>query len=64
MGRMHRPDPKRPPNMQDKRSVIPIAAEDVDLWLHGSIADASLLLKLQPAELYDAEPELAPAAEA
>jgi len=23
MGRMHRPDPKRPPNMQDKRSVVP-----------------------------------------
>lgn len=64
MGRMHRPDPKRPPNKQDKRSVIPIEAEDVDLWLCGSIADASLLLKLQPAELYDAAPELAPAQEA
>jgi hypothetical protein len=57
MGRMHRPDAKRPPNMQDKRSVIPIDAEDADLWLHGTIADASLLIKLQPAEIYQAGPE-------
>jgi putative SOS response-associated peptidase YedK len=30
MGRMHRPDPTRPPEMQDKRSVVPIELEDVD----------------------------------
>lgn len=56
MARMHRPDPKRPPNMQDKRSVVPILAEDVDLWLFGAVADAALLLKLQPPELFDPEP--------
>ena len=27
MNRMHRPDPKRPPHMQDKRSVVPIKLE-------------------------------------
>lgn len=62
MGRMHRPDPKRPPNMQDKRSVIPLAVNDIDLWLHGTIADASLLVKLQPAEIYQAGPEVKQAA--
>ncbi len=33
MRRMHRPNPKRLPKMQDKRSVVPMAREDVDAWL-------------------------------
>lgn len=39
MSRMHKPDPKLPPNAQDKRSVIPIEAGDVDAWLAGTVAD-------------------------
>ncbi|MBC7788772.1 MAG: hypothetical protein H7Z74_02390, partial [Anaerolineae bacterium] len=46
MNRMHKPDPKRPPHMQDKRSVIPISLADVDSWLFETIDEASGLLKL------------------
>jgi len=56
MGRMHRPDPKRPPEMQDKRSVVPIAADDVDAWLSAPPAQAAGLMRLAPAEAYDAAP--------
>ncbi len=56
MGRMHRPDPQRPPNVQDKRSVVPIELEDSDLWLHGSVEQARQLVRLAPAELFDAAP--------
>ncbi|MBU6258429.1 MAG: SOS response-associated peptidase family protein [Burkholderiales bacterium] len=60
MRRMHRPDPKRPPDRQDKRSVIPIADADVDLWLAAPPAQAATLLRLPAPELFDAAP--APAA--
>lgn len=56
MGRMHRPDPKRPPEQQDKRSVVPIEAEDVDLWLTAPLDVAATLVRLAPAEAFRAEP--------
>jgi putative SOS response-associated peptidase YedK len=62
MGRMHKPevDPKTkqklPLELQDKRSVIPIEAADFDQWLEGTFEQAQLLLKLAPAELFDAGP--------
>jgi hypothetical protein len=56
MSRMHRPDPKRPPEMQDKRSVVPIALGDVDVWLTGSLEAAKALVQLPAVELFDAEP--------
>jgi putative SOS response-associated peptidase YedK len=56
MGRMHRPDPKRPPELQDKRSVIPIELEDVDLWLSAPVAEAAQLIRLTPPEEFDAAP--------
>jgi putative SOS response-associated peptidase YedK len=56
MNRMHRPDPKRPPNMQDKRSVVPIAPEDVDAWLTAPIEQAAALVRLAPAAEFLAEP--------
>lgn len=56
MRRMHKPDPKFGPDEQDKRSVIPIEIEDADPWLHGTLADASRLLKLAPADLFEAAP--------
>jgi putative SOS response-associated peptidase YedK len=62
MGRMHKPDPKRPPHMQDKRSVVPIAMADVDQWLFAPQTLAKQLLVLPPVELFDAEPVTAPAA--
>ncbi len=56
MKRMHRPDPKRPPDLQDKRSVVPIAPEDVDLWLAAPQAVAQQLVRLAPAEDFLATP--------
>lgn len=57
MGRMHRPDPSRPPHMQDKRAVIPVALEDVDTWLHAPVPMAAQLLQLAPVSLFHAQPE-------
>jgi putative SOS response-associated peptidase YedK len=57
MQRMHRPDPKRPPDLQDKRSVVPIELEDVDPWLHGTVDQARSLIRLAPVECFDASPE-------
>ncbi len=52
MNRMHRPDPKRPPDMQDKRSVVPIEPEDVDLWLTAPPAQAQQLVRLAPVDRF------------
>jgi hypothetical protein len=56
MSRMHKPDPKLGPDAQDKRSVVPIEAEDVDAWLHGTQEQAQALVRLTPAEVFDAGP--------
>lgn len=49
---MHRPDPKRPPHMQDKRAVVPLEKADWDTWLHGSIEQADALIRLPSIELF------------
>jgi putative SOS response-associated peptidase YedK len=56
MNRMHRPDPKRQPEMQDKRSVVPIAPEDVDAWLTAPIEQAAALVRLAPVAEFLTEP--------
>ena len=56
MNRMHRPDPMRPPNMQDKRSVVPITPEDVDAWLTAPPEQAAQLVRLAPAAEFLAAP--------
>ena len=56
MSRMHRPDPKRPPHTQDKRSVVPIDFENVDTWLYGTQLEAAELVRLQPIEVFAAAP--------
>ena len=56
MGRMHRPDPKRAPDNQDKRSVVPIEPEDVDLWLAGTPAEVAPLVRLAPADRFKGGP--------
>lgn len=56
MHRMHKPDPRLPPDAQDKRSVIPVEPQDVDAWLHGTPAQAQSLLRLAPPERFDAAP--------
>ena len=54
MNRMHKPDPKLGPDRQDKRSVVPIELEDVDAWLNGSPEAAAALVRLAPAQVFDA----------
>ncbi len=56
MRRMHKPNPKKPANQQDKRSVIPIAPEDYDQWLTGTVQEAKALLRVAPVEVFDARP--------
>ncbi len=56
MRRMHKPDPNYGPDEQDKRSVIPIEVGDVDPWLHGSVEEASTLLRLAPDDVFLAGP--------
>jgi hypothetical protein len=56
MRRMHRPDPKRATNMQDKRSVVSIQVEDVDQWLFGTVEEAKGLVRLPVFELLHAAP--------
>ena len=56
MRRMHKPDPKFGPDAQDKRSVIPIEAGDIDQWLAGTVAEAQQLLRLAPVEVFVAGP--------
>ena len=59
MSRMHRPDLKRPLNLQDKRSVVPIALADVDAWLTASTQDAAALVRLAPAVDFEGGPATA-----
>jgi putative SOS response-associated peptidase YedK len=56
MRRMHKPDPKAPPDRQDKRSVIPLDPADFDQWLEGTVTQAKKLLKLAPAKVFEAGP--------
>jgi putative SOS response-associated peptidase YedK len=48
---MHKPDPKLPPDKQDKRAVVPIERVDWDMWLNGSSDDASSLIQLPSMHL-------------
>lgn len=57
MSRMHKPDPKKlAVDKQDKRSVIPLEADDYDQWLTGTVGAAQALLRLSPVGLFDAGP--------
>lgn len=56
MRRMHKPDPKLPPDQQDKRSVIPLESSDWDQWLAGTVEEARSLLRLAPVEVFRAGP--------
>lgn len=56
MSRMHKPDPKLPPDQQDKRSLVLLEAGDFDRWLKGTVEDALELVKLTPEALFKAGP--------
>jgi putative SOS response-associated peptidase YedK len=56
MNRMHKPDPKLPPDQQDKRSVVAIEYRDIEQWLRGSTGEIAELLAPPSAELIEAGP--------
>ena len=56
LSRMGTPEPKRPPDMQDKRSVVPIEAADVDAWLFAPVEEAASLMRLASADAFEGEP--------
>lgn len=47
---MHRPDSKRAPDMQDKRTVVPLEKGDWDAWLHGTVEQAEALIRVLPLD--------------
>lgn len=55
LNRLHKPDPKLPPDAQDKRSVIHVAPQDWDQWLSGTVEDALALIRLEPAQAFEVE---------
>jgi putative SOS response-associated peptidase YedK len=59
MSRMHKPDPKLGPDQQDKRSLVLLEAEDVDAWLHAPVEQAVKLVRLMPADVFNAAPAVA-----
>lgn len=56
MSRMHKPDPKRPPDQQDKRSIVAIEQADLAQWLQGNTAEAAQLLSAPSMELIESCP--------
>jgi putative SOS response-associated peptidase YedK len=52
LGLMHKPDPKLPPDQQDKRTVVPLAPGDWDQWLGGSVAQADALIRVPSVEMF------------
>ena len=53
LGRLHKPDPKLPPDQQDKRAGAHIDPADWHTWLHGAQADAQALVRPQATEVFD-----------
>jgi putative SOS response-associated peptidase YedK len=56
MRRMHKPDPKIAPDLQDKRSVVVIEPDQSEAWLSGTVAQAQGLIRLTPIEVFIASP--------
>lgn len=59
MSRMHKPDPKLPPDRQDKRSVVAIETAHVETWLRGTRDEASKLMAPPAVEVLDGKPAVA-----
>lgn len=53
LARLHKPDPKLPPGKQDKRSLVHVAPENWEQWLHGSEDWARALLVPARADEFD-----------
>ncbi len=55
MCRMHKPDPKLPPEAQDKRMVIVLEPSTWDAWLTVPMANARQFITMVPAAIFKAE---------
>ncbi|MFX1682625.1 SOS response-associated peptidase family protein [Mitsuaria sp. CC2] len=53
LGRLHKPDPKLPPDQQDKRAVVHLEPAAWSIWLSGSVDQARDLIHPAPAEFFD-----------
>lgn len=51
LGLMHKPDPRLPPEQQDKRAVVPLEQADWDQWLGGTTAQAEALIRVPDVDL-------------
>lgn len=56
MSRMHKPDPKFPPDQKDKRSIVTIEERALEQWLHGNVKEAAELLVPPTVDLIDCAP--------
>jgi putative SOS response-associated peptidase YedK len=56
MNRMHKPDPALPAAQQDKRSVVALERNGVELWLKGTAEEAATLITPPAVDVIDAEP--------
>lgn len=52
LGLMHKPDPKLPPDKQDKRAVVSVEQENWDQWLNGNVEQASELIQVPSIDLF------------
>jgi putative SOS response-associated peptidase YedK len=53
LARLHKPDPKLPPDAQDKRAVIEVEPEHWAIWLAGAVDEARALIRPAPFEVFD-----------
>ncbi|CAN5720660.1 hypothetical protein BH10PSE18_BH10PSE18_50390 [soil metagenome] len=60
MRNMHRPDPKRPPEMQDKRMVVVLPDSLYEAWLDAAAANSMDFMRQYPAERFLMTPEPLP----
>ena len=54
MARMHKPDPKLPPDAQDKRMVVVLEPETWTDWLSAPVTQARDLITVAPATVFKA----------
>ena len=52
LGLMHKPEPKLPPDKQDKRAVVPLEQGQWDQWLNGSTTQAEELIRVPDVGLF------------
>ena len=57
MKHMHRPDPKRPPEMQDKRMVVILPEGLYEAWHDAPAANSADFIRQYPADRLTATPE-------